>query len=274
MRNVSRTVITLFCILILVLFATKCTSGEMNRRIAEIEKKNQLITRQLQDISNSSDEDKKALEYIRFELKILREEIMHNERPKNDSSMPEQLNKLVKSLESETANIPEISAKLRLFGKSAVAALVETLRTPNLLYRTRIEESLSQMTAYEVIPIISVALKEKDIRISAAHVLGNLQDPSALPILAEMITDPDNTFSFAIGEALIKLKDKRGIPIMIDALKSNESSHQALAISLLSKLNAGETFGYKHYLTIKEQQEPIDKWNNWWLKESANFQFP
>ncbi|MFH1226485.1 MAG: HEAT repeat domain-containing protein [Planctomycetota bacterium] len=266
--------IIVFCVLLFVSFNVKCASEGLTRRIFEIEKQNQVMTKQIKEISDSVSDDKKTLEYIRFELKILREEIMQSERQKNGSSVSEQITKLVKDLESETANITEISARLRLFGKASVAALVETMHTTNIRYRTRIEESLSLMTTYEAVPILSIAIKEKDIRISVVHILGNLQDISALPILAEMITDPDKSFTFAVGEALIKLKDKRGIPIMIEALKSDESSHRALAISLLAKLNAGETFEYKHYSAVKEQQEPIDKWNTWWLKESSGFQFP
>lgn len=252
-----------------------CASNDvLVQRVTELEKQNQALAKQVQELAEIANTDAKKIDFMHFEMGLLRREVLDKERAKLDDSQKEQINKLVKMLEPENANIQEISAKLAPFGKGAVVALAEAMRTPNVKYRGRLETSLQLMPIQDVIQVLSIDLRDNTLKFSAARVLGNIQDSSVVQLLAQALLDADENFAFVIAESLIKLKDKRGIPALIEALKSSDQSIRALAINLLSKITNGQTFDYKHYTSANEQQFAIKKWNDWWLKEAANFTFP
>lgn len=252
-----------------------CASNDvLVQRVTELENQNQTLVKQVQELTETVNIDRKKVDFMHFELGLLRKEVLDKERAELDDSQKEQINKLVKMLESEKANIQDISSKLFAFGKGAVVVLTEAMRTPNIQHRSRFEAALGLMPVQDVTQVLSIALKDSVLKFSAARVLGNIQDNLSVQILARALLDADESFSFAIAESLVKLKDKRSIPVLIESLKSIDQSIRALAINLLSKITNGQTFDYKHYNSAKEQQWAIKKWEDWWLKEAANFTFP
>jgi HEAT repeats/Carboxypeptidase regulatory-like domain len=75
-------------------------------------------------------------------------------------------------------------------------------------------------------------------RYYAVHLLGQLRDPQAVPILVSLLKDPD--VNYAVPWALGQIGDKRGIGPLINALDDDSPSMRVMAIYGLEALNAKE----------------------------------
>lgn len=75
-------------------------------------------------------------------------------------------------------------------------------------------------------------------RYYAVHLLGDLRDPRAIPILVPLLKDPEVTS--IVPWALGQIGDKRAIGPLLDALDDDSPSTRVLAIYALETLNAKE----------------------------------
>ena len=75
-------------------------------------------------------------------------------------------------------------------------------------------------------------------RYYAAHLLGDLRDPQAVPILVSLLKDPE--VNYIVPWALGQIGDKRAIGPLINALDDDSPSMRVLAIYALETLNAKE----------------------------------
>jgi HEAT repeat protein len=71
-----------------------------------------------------------------------------------------------------------------------------------------------------------------------AHLLGDLRDPRAVPVLVPLLTDTDT--KSIVPWALAQIGDKRAIGPLLDLLDDNNPSTRVLAIYALETLNARE----------------------------------
>ncbi|MBI4712113.1 MAG: HEAT repeat domain-containing protein [Planctomycetes bacterium] len=274
MKAISLLLSALICCLPLGCFASKGSYESQQKRIAELEKQNQALMTDLKQLNKALDDRIRALETMKFEVGLLRQEVMRKGEPKTETATTaEQINALIKQIADANADINGIAEKLPALGKGAIVAVIETLKSPDVGYRSRLEKVLSLMPTNEVVPVLNSTLKDKTLRVSSARVLGSIKDKSAVPALAECLTDNDDDFCFEVAQALIKLKDKRGIPVLIDTLKNDDQPKRAMAINTLSELT-GQTFDYKHYAPLQEQEESVKKWEEWWMKNGDAFVFP
>lgn len=76
----------------------------------------------------------------------------------------------------------------------------------------------------------------REDRYYAAHLLGDLKDPRAIPILAPLLTDPD--VSYIVPWSLDQTGDPSAIPPLIAALNDPDPSMRVLAIYALVELKA------------------------------------
>lgn len=214
----------------------------------------------------------KALEDMRFEIEVTRRELFAlkglGEKPLPNA----EITQLINEIKGEEADLKEISEKFQKYDKAGLAALLYALKEPDLDFRKRVETVLEYLPSKDVVPVLSEALRAPTVRISATHILGNLNDSAAISALAEYINDDNPDFRLAIAEALVKLKDKRGIPALIEYLKSDNQGYRALAFDRLAKA-IGQTFDYKHYAPESERMRAARQWETWWLRQSATFEF-
>lgn len=75
-------------------------------------------------------------------------------------------------------------------------------------------------------------------RYYAAHLLGDLRDPQAVPILVSLLKDPD--VNYIVPWALGEIGDKRAVGSLTNALDDDSPSMRVLAIYALETLNAKE----------------------------------
>jgi HEAT repeat protein len=75
-------------------------------------------------------------------------------------------------------------------------------------------------------------------RYYAAHLLGDLKDPRAIPILVPLLTDPD--VNYIVPGSLAQIGDRSAIPVLIESLRDQNPSIRVLAIYALVELKASE----------------------------------
>jgi HEAT repeat protein len=84
----------------------------------------------------------------------------------------------------------------------------------------------------------SVQMQIREDRYYAAHLLGDLKDPRALPILVPLLTDPD--VNYIVPWSLAQIGDRSAILPLIATLSSQNPSMRVLAIHALEDLRATE----------------------------------
>jgi HEAT repeat protein len=78
----------------------------------------------------------------------------------------------------------------------------------------------------------------REDRYYAAHLLGDLKDARAIPILAPLLTDPD--VNYIVPWSLGQIGDRSAIPPLMASLNDPDPSMRVLAIHALAELKASE----------------------------------
>ncbi|MBI5778197.1 MAG: HEAT repeat domain-containing protein [Planctomycetes bacterium] len=244
-------------------------------RTMELEQKIAVLAKEAYDLNQRFNKQQKDMESLRFEMGVLRKELMEMRSPSlsPEQSQTERLTKLLQELANPSCDTNKLAFELRKFGKRSVLALIEALKKPDPDYHTRVELVFSGLLVDDATPLLLPSLKDLSLRISAARILGNLKNYSVVDELSGYLSGDDDDFIFAVAEALVKLKDKRGVPVLIDFLKKSDPNKRAIAFSLLSKI-AGVTLDYKYYSNESELSSGTKRWEEWWLKNSPTFMFP
>jgi HEAT repeat protein len=94
-------------------------------------------------------------------------------------------------------------------------------------------------------------------RYSAAHRLGDLKDPRAVPILIKFLTDPD--VNYIVPWALGQIGDRSAIPSLIGSLGDANPSMRVLAIYALEQLGATEALPRLRDLLNDPQKSSFDR---------------
>jgi HEAT repeat protein len=88
----------------------------------------------------------------------------------------------------------------------------------------------------------SLAQQIEADRYYAVHLLGELKDRRAIPVLIPLLSD--DTINYNVGWALGKIGDRRAIRPLIDALKDSDALMRISAIKALEKMQAREAVPY------------------------------
>lgn len=270
--------LTGLAILALSMFLVSCSSNQLKQqdvRVNELERKVTSLAKEIYDLSQRFSRQQKDMESLRFEMGVLRKELMEMRSPSlsPEQSQTERLTKLLQELVNPSCDTNKLAFELRKFGKRAVLALIEALKKPDSDYHTRVELVFSGLLVEDATPLLLPSLKDLSLRISAARILGNLKNYSVVDELSGYLAGDDEDFVFAVAEALIKLKDKRGVPVLIDFLRKSDPNKRAIAFNLLNRIT-GVTLDYKYYSNETELLNGTKRWEEWWLKNSPNFIFP
>jgi len=157
-----------------------------------------------------------------------------------------------------------------------VLELKQAMKRADLPVAAALEKVLAGLDAEVVVRALLPELEQKQTRVIAAGVLGQVGHTSAREPLAKCLNDPDFAFRFAAAEALVKLKGpegKKAIPVLIEALKPTHRNHNIVAYDLLHRLTTF-TFGYKMFGPDEEKTAGAAKWQEWWDQHGDTFEFP
>lgn len=102
-----------------------------------------------------------------------------------------------------------------------------------------------------------VELQIAEDRYYAAHLLGDLKDPRAVPILIPLLKDKE--VQNIVPWSLAKIGDRRAIAPLIDTLFDPDPSMRVLAISALEELGAKEALPRLHELLDDQRKCNFDK---------------
>ncbi len=87
-------------------------------------------------------------------------------------------------------------------------------------------------------PIYSVVLQIRQDRYYAAHLLGELGDPKAVPVLVPFLKDPD--LNYKIPWVLAQIDERAAVSLLLDALDDDNPTLRVAAIQTLAALHARE----------------------------------
>jgi hypothetical protein len=97
----------------------------------------------------------------------------------------------------------------------------------------------------------------REDRYYAAHLLGDLKDPRAVPSLVPLLSDPD--VNYIVPWSLAQIGDRSAIPPLIALLSSQDPSMRVLAIHALEDLKATEALPKLRELLGDNEKCSFDK---------------
>jgi HEAT repeat protein len=158
-------------------------------------------------------------------------------------------------------------------GSAAVPALIQSLKNPIGLIRTRAAQALETLQDDSALPALIEALQDKEaevraavleaigkfgsrvsvdvvipclnddsasVKIAAASTLNRIGDGRASVKLTSLLTDSNSEVRSAAAEALVNLADSMSIPALIRSLKDEDRLVRGNAAKILGKFKAGE----------------------------------
>jgi HEAT repeat protein len=93
-------------------------------------------------------------------------------------------------------------------------------------------------------------------RYYAVHLLGELHDARAIPILTPLLKDP--TIDYKVTWALGQIPDKSGVPPLLEALRSRNPDVRVIAIQSLEQLHATEALPQLRVLLEDNERSHFD----------------
>jgi hypothetical protein len=255
------------------------SSGELRncqQRIDQMEKEKMELRKQIEDHQLTTNQLTQQVTNLKFDLDLLRKQVLSYDTPSTTELSQEdpegEISKILNQLRAESYELTPLVKQITALGNPALRACLGLLKDPDFKIRTRAELVFTKLPAEQITPILLEASKNPELRVSVVHILGNIQDTSTIPLLIEYLKNAPPELDLAIGEALVKLKDKRGLPRLIEYLKSEDTVQRAIAFECLTKAT-NLSFDYKLYAPPVERIKAISSWENWWLKQGADFQF-
>jgi HEAT repeat protein len=97
----------------------------------------------------------------------------------------------------------------------------------------------------------------REDRYYAAHLLGDLKDPRAIPILVPLLKDPD--VNYIVPWSLAQIGDRSAIQPLIGTLSDRDPSMRVLAIHALEDLKASEALPKLRELLTDNERCNFDK---------------
>lgn len=108
------------------------------------------------------------------------------------------------------------------------------------------------------------ALNDADLRLNALRAVARYGHESWGEALKAQMANPDDVVQVNVGVALVKSKEKCGIPLLIRALNSNDWATRVLAINTLRRINRREDYAYAPFKSAEENTDAVKKWEAWW----------
>jgi len=168
-------------------------------------------------------------------------------------------------LRSGKIKADEAAARLKPWAQHAAPILITELRgsLTRFEYAKQLESILAKFPPAELKVPLQGALRQRGVREAAARVIGATGDRELSKLLEEYLTEGDEDFRLAVGDALVRCRNGAGIPLLLFSLKSDQSATRTIAISALKKINRGEDLGYRPQLSPEANAAAIKAWDEW-----------
>lgn len=127
----------------------------------------------------------------------------------------------------------------------------------------------------EAEPFLLEALEDENPRrrSNAAFVLGQVGSRGVVEKIAPLLNDPVPEVTFEAAAVLVERAHKQGIPVLIRALRHDDPNIQRKA-ALILRAATRQYFGF-HVTDPRDKREYcVGRWEEWWAKNGADFQFP
>ena len=115
------------------------------------------------------------------------------------------------------------------------------------------------------VPQVSANLESgvKGVPVMAAYVLGKLEDPRSLDALERATHSTNASLRYEAATAMVRMGDRRGLPVLIEGLDDRDPLVRARAIIVLYE-RTGETKDYKADDHPQERQAAVARWRAWY----------
>ena len=101
--------------------------------------------------------------------------------------------------------------------------------------------------------------QDRDVRNTAIELLGKSKDKRRVPVLLQALEHDDWSTRFATIDALAEMRDKQSVPKLIDRLEKEQGRMRKQIAQVLWQLTA-QTF-----------EEDFGKWKSWWVEAGEKF---
>ena len=167
-----------------------------------------------------------------------------------------------------TGNVDEAAKELVPLARYSVTKMVELLKNVGAPeYNSTIEKVLAKCPMDELKGPLEDAVKHAPRRTSAARVIGAVGDKGLSKLLEPYIGDSDPNVQVELGQALLKCKNRMGVPPLLKALRAPESEIRIRAFLDLKRLNKGESYGFDMNRGADENAAALKSWDEWWEKD-------
>ncbi len=186
--------------------------------------------------------------------------------------VPKKLDEILREVETtlthlRNGKLPQDQAAILLkpFARDAAPRMIQEIRTHlvNTDYAKQLEGILSGFPPDCLRVSLGSVLLERGLRDSAARVVGSTKDRDLGKILEEYVATPDEGFRLLLGDALVQCRNAKGIPLLVQSLKSPQLDTRTIAISSLKRLNQGDARGYRSALGPEPNADAIKAWEEW-----------
>jgi len=254
---------------------------EQEKKLSNLETELSNIQNILSQLTKNQTEEQSKIYEIMGEIAVIKTKIAQItakqsslETPISPTEPGRKVDIIIGRLKRDEISSAEAARQIDSVGKIAVPYLWELLlrakSTKDLDLSNKLEETISRLPSENIKTFMIEALKDEQLRVSAARIIGNVRDNVLSKELEPYINDNDSYFRFIVGDALTKCKNKAGIPILIDALKNDKEVYNIIAFDILSKVTKNN-FGYKIFAPTKENQKAIELWEEWWKGAKETF---
>jgi hypothetical protein len=270
-----------------VLLAVGCkgtTTPSEERRFLQLEariaKLSDSFERYYQDLSKEFERLKKRMIDMEGDLIYLKAKLSTPEPPPKESPNQVQLRRIkniIQALKSGSISPEGAITDLSKMSPTATAELVKSLqdakRRGDFNFTEKLEIVLGGMEPEDLSKKLLPLLEEKGLENSVIKIVGYRRKLSLSKAIERLLNSPDRDLRFLCAEALIKCKNKKAIPSLIEFLRVAEGGYNILAFDLLKRY-VKRSFGYKIYAPPRENKEAIRAWENWWKENADEFKFP
>lgn len=108
------------------------------------------------------------------------------------------------------------------------------------------------------------------IRLDAASILAETEDPEVIPHLLPLLDDDDLFVRMVVCQSLGKLEAKTACPGLIERLMDESITVREAAVIALRRIT-DQSFGYEHDAREAERKRKAEAWRAWWRRSGDDF---
>ncbi len=188
-----------------------------------------------------------------------------------DASPEERATLLTNALRT-TSDVESVARQMRDVSAIVAPALMRMLSDTDITAKFRAEKALSFLDPKVVAAPLIDALKKPQSQLATIKILGNLGDPVAVPSLTGFLSHKSLDLRFYAADSLVKLKEKKAIPALIDYLKGSDTAKSAIAYDTLRQ-KTGQNLPFPFFGSKEEREKYAAAWEQWWKEKGDRFEF-